>query len=410
MTQEEKVAKQLDDIKTGLEATQKDSLKKAIDEVQKALEGKIPEKIQEALKTNLDTINDGIKTLSDWKTEKSAADEANQKAIDQLLSDIKEINKNTKPASGKSFGEVFTESFNKEEHEKMIDALKAGRKYKLELKAVGNMTLASNLTGDSVATYSQRQALLPAQPWNFRDLARTVNSDTGLYIHYRESAGEGSIGTQTEGSAKSQIDFDFTEVKTVNEFVAGFARVSRQIMRSLPYLQQTLPALLLREFYKAENSKFITAMSTAATGTTTTVETDDVKTLMDLLTNQRKADFVPSAAVISHNGLNKINKLLYDSGNQYVGQGGVLSQPDGSVIISGTRIIPASWMPSDDVFIYDQTYLERIEVEGVKVEFFEQDSDNVQKNLLTARIECYEAINLMLPASAIYTNLGNASF
>lgn len=107
--------------------------------------------------------------------------------------------------------------------------------------------------------------------------------------------------------------------------------------------------------------------------------------------------------------MNKLNKALYTNG-YYQGSGGVVSYPNGSVQISGVNVIAADWVTDDKVLIVDQDYLERIEVDGLKVEFFEQDSDNVQKNLITARVECWEAVNLMLPASAIYADMGNASF
>lgn len=401
---------QLEAIKSGLEKSQGEKLKAAISEMQAALDSKSDDKIKAAVESNLKTINEGLKEISDWKSAKSEADIANQKALDALLVKVNEISRNTNPAKTKSFGEAFSETMNEEKHKEMVDTLKSGKRFILDLKAVGNMTLSNNLlSGDSVATYSSRQALLPSQKINFRDLMRTVNSDTGLYVHYRESAGEGSISSQTEGSAKSQIDFDFTEVKTVNSFIAGFARVSRQILRSLPYLQATLPALLLREFFVAENAAFFTTVTGAASGSTATVESDDVKQLMDYITNQRAAKFNPSFVLISHKGLNKLNKALYTNG-YYQGSGGVVSYPNGSVQISGVNVIAADWVTDDKVLIVDQDYLERIEVDGLKVEFFEQDSDNVQKNLITARVECWEAVNLMLPASAIYADMGNASF
>jgi hypothetical protein len=48
-------------------------------------------------------------------------------------------------------------------------------------------------------------------------------------------------------------------------------------------------------------------------------------------------------------------------------------------------------------------------VESLAIEFFEQDDDNVQKNLITARIECYEEFNAMQPAAIIIRDLGNSS-
>jgi hypothetical protein len=48
-------------------------------------------------------------------------------------------------------------------------------------------------------------------------------------------------------------------------------------------------------------------------------------------------------------------------------------------------------------------------VEGLSIEFFQEDSDNIQKNLITARIECMEEFNLMQPASAIIGDFGNSA-
>ena len=36
-----------------------------------------------------------------------------------------------------------------------------------------------------------------------------------------------------------------------------------------------------------------------------------------------------------------------------------------------------------------------------------EDADNFTKNLITARIECLEDVNLMMPASALYADFGN---
>jgi len=267
------------------------------------------------------------------------------------------------------------------------------------------MTLSANLTGDSVATYNQRQAILPAQAVNFRDLVPTAQSPTGLYVTYRETGSEGSISAQTEGSAKSQIDYDLTEVKTVNAYIAGFARFSKQMMKSLPFMETTLQRMLLRDFYKAENASFFSTVSGAATGTTTTTATDDVEQLIQLIANQKAANYTPSFVLVSEAQMARLVISTYNKG-YYAGAGTVQITGQG-LTIWGVPVISASWVTDDKALVIDNGYLERVEVEGLNVQFFEQDSDNVQKNLITARVECYEAINLMMPASAIYADLGN---
>ena len=327
----------------------------------------------------------------------------NQKALDSLIAAQNTIAKTFE--SKKSFGQVFADQVKEEWADLSKSLSRGGGRYKMELKAVGNMTIANNLTGYSVVNYGTN-AILPSQMPNFRDLIRTSNSSTLVQAYYRESAGEGSISAQTEGSAKTQIDFDLTEVKTVTKYVSGFARFSKQLAKSLPFFQQTLPTMLLREFYKAENSAFFTTVSGAATGSTTTTETDDVKQLIDYIANQRSALFDASYALVNPAQLGRLNKLTYTNG-YYSGSGGVVTAPNGSMTISGVPIIAAPWITDDKVLLLDNNFIERVEAEGLMIEFFEQDSDNVQKNLITARIECLEEVNLMFPASAIFADLGN---
>jgi hypothetical protein len=415
MTVEEKAQKQLEEIKAGLEGSVADKAKEAVDKMRSELEAALATKntaaIEKAIKDNMVTINETIAGLSTWKTEKDSRDEANQKVIDESLSVLKDIRKNTTPKQGKSFGEAFAEAVAQEENFRKIQEVRKGKSHMIELKGitdmslktVGNMTLAGHLTGDSVASYSQRNAILPAQKVNFRDLIRTVYSDTGLYVHYKESGGEGSIGNQTEGSSKSQIDFDLTEVKTVNKYVAGFTRFSKQLTKSLPWFQTTLVTMLLREFYNQENDYFKSTVAAAATGSTTTAETDDVKQIMDYIANLADADFSPSYGLVKHASYAGLQKLAWGTGN-YIGSGGVVSTPQG-MTINNVPIIPVSWMNSGKILIADTDFVERVEVESLRVEFFEQDGDNVTKNLITARIECYEEINPMLGSALIYANL-----
>jgi hypothetical protein len=116
-----------------------------------------------------------------------------------------------------------------------------------------------------------------------------------------------------------------------------------------------------------------------------------------------------SLGLLRFTALNNINKDLLGLGNNQ-NAAGVISRPDGSLVVNGVPIIPVSWIPSKDkVLIFDQDYMERVEVESLALEFFEEDRDNVPKNLITARLECLEEINPMLPPSIIIGDFGNAT-
>ena len=291
--------------------------------------------------------------------------------------------------------------------EEMESTLKKGGKFRLEMPEAKTMTIAGNVTGNPVTTYALRPALQPAQLINFRDLVPTVRSESGLYTFYKENTGEtNNIGSQTEGAAKGQNDYSLTETKIVNSYIAGFSRFSKQMMKSLPFLSQSLPRMLQRDFFKAENASFFSTVSSAATGTATTTETVDLKQLVQLIANQKAANFNPSYILVSPA---QQSKILIDTINAgyYVGSGSVQIGTGGDITIWGVPVISATWVTNDKALVIDADYIERVEVEGIAIEFAYEDSDNFQKNLVTARIECYEAINLMLPGSAIYATLND---
>ena len=342
-----------------------------------------------------------------------------EKSIDSVKAEIKavkdemdkqaeEVSRKSaaKIASTKSIGEQIAENLDSNMAIAEKELKSSGGSFTMNLKAVGNMLLSSNLTGDSVATYNQQQAILPSQKLNFRDLIPTVQSATGTFVTYKESGSEGAIAAQTEGASKGQIDYDLTEVKTVNAYIAGFATFSKQMMRSLPFIEQTLTRMLIRDFFKAENASFFGTVSGAATGSTTVTASDDVEEIIQLIGNQKSANFNASYALVSPTQMARLIINTYNKG-YYAGAGAVILNGAGGLTIFGTPVFEASWVTDDKVLIFDRDYLERVEVEGLNVTFSYENGTNFVQNLVTARIECYEAINLMLPTAAIYADLGN---
>jgi hypothetical protein len=361
------------------------------------------ESVEKMKAANEAAIADVKNDVAEVKAAVVTMDEAakkNQAALDQLIAEkaAKKVDNKTK-SFGDAFAEQMAEAFEAKQAEIKEFQKNKNAKLTIDLKAVGTMTLGNNLSGDGVATYNQRQGLVPAQKINMRDLIPTAVSPTGLYVTYRETGTEGSIGIQTEGNAKSQIDYDLTEVKVVSDYIAGFARFSKQMMFQLPFLQNTLQRMLLRDFYKKENSTFFTAVSTAATGSTTTSASVDAEQLVDWIANQLDANFEASFALVSYA---QWADLLKTKPTDYSVPGGFVIDANGNVRIAGVPVIGASWVTNDKALIIDANYLERVETEGLRVEFSYEDSDNFQRNLVTARVECFEDINIMRTDAIIY--------
>lgn len=270
-----------------------------------------------------------------------------------------------------------------------------------EIKAMG---LANNLSGDPVASYGPRQAILPSQKFNFRDLVPTLNTETGLYVFYKENPVANNIATQGEGCTKGENTYSLSEVKIVQQYIAGFVNFTKQMATSLPWLQTTLPRLLMRDYYKKENALFYSTVSSAATADTSG-ETDKVKKIIDFITAQQALNYNTSAVIVSYEDMGDLIKSTYTNG-YYSGAGGVIlnGQANGMTIM-GVPVIAAAWATTGSALIWDNDFIERVQVRGLSIELSYENGTNFEKNQVTARIECQTEINLMLAASASYGTL-----
>lgn len=300
---------------------------------------------------------------------------------------------------------TFTQNFAKmvQENHKEIQGVRKGKSFDFDLKVVGDMTVADNLTGNPFINFDPQPKLVPSVKLNFRDLVGTINSSTGNLTITRETGSEGSISEQgTPGVAKSQIDYDYTAVNFASTYLAGYARYAKQMAANLPFLESYLPQQLLRDFYKAENSAFYTDLATAATPGTA-VDTTEIERIMSEVATLENLDYGVNGIVLNPTDWYNIAKTKPSDFSlpatvAYVG---------GQLVVNGIPVFKATWVPADKAFIGDWSYAKRAQTEGLKVEFFEQDADNVTKNLVTARIECFEVLVIERPDAFTLLDLGN---
>lgn len=366
--------------------------------------------LEEKAEQRVVTLEKEVKELKEAKVTADEITKKNQAVIDEYLADKKK-RENEFKANRKPFGDVMKEQLAEQFESKQAEfaAFKKDREARItiELKTVGDMTIGNNLTGQGQVSYNNRQGLVPNQKVNLRDLIPTTISPTGIYVSYRETGAEGSISTQTEGSAKSQRDYDLTRIESVSNYIAGFTRFSKQMMYVLPWLQTSLIRMLLRDFYKEENRKFYAAIALAATGFSTITETDDNKAIIELLYGRADQDFENSFVLGKNNMVGRMLRLMYGNG-YYSGAGSVVGTPSGAVSISGIPVIGASFATSDKVMIIDTDYIERVETETLRVDFSYEDADNFTKNLVTARVECFEDLNMLRTDAHTFADLGNS--
>lgn len=284
-----------------------------------------------------------------------------------------------------------------------FDQIKSVRKGNaIQVKAVGDMTLSANLTGAQPKDYNLNVVMIPGAMVNVADLVGSVNIDGGTYTYPREGAGEGSIATQTEGSSKSQRDYDFTMVDVNTDFIAGFTRYSKKMANNLPFLTSFIPNALRRDYFAAENAAFNTVLAGAATASTEIITgKNKIEMLINEIAKQENANFPVNGIVVRPSDYWDILKTEKSTGSGY-GLPGVVTSDGGVLRINGIPLYKATWLTANKYFVGDWSRVNKVNTQGLSLEFSEVEGTNFVKNNITARIESQTALAVEQPAALVY--------
>ena len=366
-----------------------EGLEKELNDLQVKLEGKSQLEVKNAIEAfkseNKTAIETAVKAVKD---ELEVSLKAIQEHADKL--DVKLQEKGKKEAAK---GDFIKNAI--VENSERILKVKSGET--VQVKAVGDMTTA-NLSGDQPRDYNFDVVMFPAQKVNVSDLVGSVNISGGTYTYTRELAGEGSIGAQTEGSSKLQRDYDFLNVDVATDFIAGFARYSKKMRNNLPYLESFIPKALRRDYFKAENTAFNTVLAAAATAST---EIITGKTKAEMLVNdmakQEELGYDVNAIVVKPADWYDILKTPKDNLAAIVTfEGGVLR-------VNGVPCLKAAgWMAANKYYLGDWSRINKINTEGLSLEFSDVEGTNFVKNNITARIESQTALAVEQPLAIVY--------
>lgn len=393
----------LEALESKLKGLSNDEAKSVFNEFEREIKGSIDNATTQVSKDMEAKMADALK----------AAKESNIEELKAIQDHLNKLDVRTKNVGGNpdSSDLEFTRAesiakYNKElraslqERHDEIKGVSKSKSLSMEVKV---MTLGANLTGDSVATYQGGIAAIPSQRVNFADLVPAVSSATGTYILYREGAPTGVPAAQTEGAAKAEIDFNPIEVVYNASYIAGFTRFSKQMATDLPFLQSFLPGALRREYFKVENATFQTALIAGATKATNLLTTGIERIISD----------IGGVMAIDHdvNGivLNPVDWAeIANTKPSDFSLPRTVDYVNGQLVVLGVPVYTASWATAGQYIVGDWNMAKKVVVSGLAVEFFEQDSDNVQKNLITSRVEQRTVLAIDRPEAFVYGNLTGA--
>lgn len=387
-----------------------------VEEIKSAFEGiktEVSGAIESAKAENATAV-EGLKTeLEELKSQISVVKDAAEKL--EAKSNRKTMNEN----QVKGFNATLAESI-----EKNADILgKIGRgeiknhAFVLDTKTVGNMTEALSLTGDIPRAYANQVYGLPSRKVHVRSLLPVGSISQGLFTFPLETGGEGAPAAQTQGSTKAQVDFDITMTNAPAQVIAGYVKISRQMLDDIPAMTSFLQQRLLEKYLVAEDAQLlsgngtapnlqgITGVAAAATGAATV----DVEQLVQAIAQVENSNY--SATGILINPLDWASIINTKNTNSaYSLPGSTIVTNNGQLSIAGIPVYTSTAMTVDKFLVGDWSMGAQImQRDGISVRFAEFDGNNFVENMITVRVEARIAFPIYYAGAFVYGDFGNVA-
>jgi HK97 family phage major capsid protein len=330
-------------------------------------------------------------------TTKSELDEK-VASIQKQIDDVATSKKNSTPKTAKSFNAELAEQM--ANHTDKFATMKKGQSFEFEIKAVGDMTFANNFsTADASVAFVRPGIIeLPKRKLHVRELLPAGGMGAKSTFDYvKEIAGEGAPAPAAEGATKSQFDLDLEEVSVKAEWIAGFIKISRNMLDDVTgmttFLGSRLPELLLR----TEDAQILSGTGTSpqlkgimTAGNFTAASggsTIDVEQLVQAISQLESLDREANGILLNPADYYAI-MLTKASGSGEYDFPELVKIENGQLFIAGVPVYKSTAMTVDKFLVGDwRMGANLIFREPAKVQFFYEDGTNAQQNKVTVRIE-----------------------
>jgi HK97 family phage major capsid protein len=392
----------------------------------------------DAIKSQLDTVlakleqNEGL--ISDVKSMKEAGEEfrknlsaetksLNEKA-DALQAQLDAVDSRTQAGfAGSKKSNTLTGQLEKAFSSDSFGNYKSGNsnkvKLELDLKAA-DMTVGNAYTGEVIpADRVPDLKFDPNRRVHVRSLLPVGQTSSNLIRFVRESAYDNGAAPTAQGSAKPQSDFDLTAVDRSIRTIPTFMRLTKEMLDDTPglisYLSSRAPSKLMNVedsqiLYGAGTGQNLHGFATDGSAYVTTsfgalINRFDV--LASAVVQTTKDEYVPNAIMINPSDYLALVSVKETTGAYILPS--YVSMSGGTMFILGVPVYSINAVTAGDFFVGDFALGSQLFVrQGVTLEFFEQDADNVTKNFITVRVEERVALAVYNSKSIVYGSFAAA--
>ena len=345
-------------------------------------------------------------------TEKVKELEKKGGTIEDMQNEIKELKAKSGRMKGQAQAPASVQQLISDtivENKSAIAEFKGGiHEMKIETKTVGSI-VSANLSSPYYSYLDWRPGMEPTGQFHFRDLVRTIQSETDFVSFPRANRpiGEGSFARTAEGSTKPQVDRDYTMVDLTLKTMAGFAIVSRQSLRNIVFLQSWLPTSMMDQLADQEDIEFSNSLVGAATGSATiqTGFTGVPEKLIAFIKNLLKTKYRPNGIAVDPDIW--ANLLVFQPGRTttaspattvpYSNPFVVTVGADGTVRVLGIPVYPVNWLTGGRVIVGDWTKTAIVQSEGLVMRQSDSHASIFTSNEIAFLLERTEELAIFRP-------------
>lgn len=285
--------------------------------------------------------------------------------------------------------------------------------FTIEMKAVGNMSSSTNLTGNYFVQPSIVPGVqaLPYENYHVRDLILKGSTSSNTVRYIRDMGGEGGPGMVAEAGTKPQIDRDLQIYDAPVKKIATYFRIPEEMIDDIEYLVGFLSQIGTDEVMFVEDSQILygdgtgqnlTGFNVAGTafsaGTSVVASPNRFDVIGAAKKQLRKAKFTGSAfALVSPDDYFAM-KWAKDTTGNYLFQSNQGVTP---MLIDGVTILEHTAVSDGSFFVFNSKAAAAVDRKGISVRLYDQDQDNAIKNLVTMVIEKRLALPIYYPGAII---------
>lgn len=315
------------------------------------------------------------------------------------------------PAAAKSLGQNFVESA-------AFKSFKDGGTSRARIELKNTIINEGGSPQDPVDTLNPADRMPGIVPGAFRSLRLLDFIPTGTLIsnlleYTRDTSFTNNAAETASAAQKPESDQDFELVAEPVRTIAHFIKISKQTMDDAPAVTSYIDRRLRHGVLNRLQTQVVNGNGTSpnlagilATGNSTTVTAATGDNQFDFANKLKyavvAAEYEPSLYMINPADWGAMERLKKGTGDaSYIGQEGAISYLQNGLVptLWGLPVIASNAVPSGTLICAASDAMMMWQRSGVIVEMFEQDGDNVQKNLVTVRAEMRGAFSVFQSAA-----------